>query len=81
MTFRCDSDFAPYVAKKGSVCLDGVSLTVNRVIDKDNSFQFEVNVIPHTLAITTLGALVEGDKVNIEVDQIARYIKRLHDCA
>jgi riboflavin synthase len=80
MTFRCDRALAPYVVEKGSVCVDGVSLTVNRVIDEENSFQFEVNVIPHTLAITTLGTLKTGDKVHIEVDLIARYLKRLHDC-
>ena len=80
MTFRCDRVLAPYVAEKGSVCVDGVSLTVNRVIDEDNSFRFKVNVIPHTLARTTLGTLKTGDKVHIEVDQIARYIKRFHDC-
>ena len=80
MTFRCDRALAPYVTEKGSVCVDGVSLTVNRVIDEESFFRFEVNVIPHTLAITTLGALTTGDKVHIEVDQIARYVKRLHDC-
>ena len=79
MTFRCDRALAPYVAEKGSVCVDGVSLTVNRVIDEEYFFRFEVNVIPYTLAITTLGALNTGDKVHIEVDPIARYIKRLHD--
>lgn len=80
MTFRCDRALAPYVAEKGSVCVDGVSLTVNRVIDEEDSFRFEVNVIPHTLAITTLGTLKTNDKVHIEVDPIARYLKRLHDC-
>ena len=79
MTFRCDRALAPYVAEKGSVCVDGVSLTVNRVIDEENSFRFEVNVIPHTLEVTTLGTLKTGDKVHIEVDPIARYVKRLHD--
>jgi riboflavin synthase len=80
MTFRCDRTLAPYVAEKGSICVDGVSLTVNRVIDDADSFRFEVNVIPHTLAITTLGALKIGDRVHIEVDPIARYLKRLLDC-
>ena len=79
MTFRCDRTLAPYMAEKGSVCVDGVSLTVNRVLDEENSFRFEVNVIPHTLAITTLGALKTGDKVHIEVDPITRYLKRLDD--
>ena len=79
LPFRCDRVLAPYVAEKGSVCVEGVSLTVNRVIDEKNSFRFEVNLIPHTLAITTLGTLKIGDKVHIEVDPIARYLKRLHD--
>jgi riboflavin synthase len=80
MTFRCDHTLAPYVAEKGSICVDGVSLTINRVIDEERFFRFEVNVIPHTLAITTLGTLTAGDKVHVEVDPIARYVKRLHDC-
>ena len=79
MAFRCDRALAPFVAEKGSVCVDGVSLTVNRVIDGKNYFRFEVNVIPHTLEVTTLGTLKTGDKVHIEVDPIARYVKRLHD--
>jgi riboflavin synthase len=79
MTFNCDRALAPYVAEKGSICVDGVSLTVNHVIDEKTSFHFKVNVIPHTLAVTTLGRLRIGDKAHIEVDQIARYVKRLHD--
>lgn len=64
-----------YVAVKGSVTVEGVSLTVNAV-DADG---FRVNLIPHTLAHTTLGSLVAGAAVNIEVDQIARYVERLID--
>jgi len=64
---------ARYIAAKGSVCIDGVSLTVNGV--EGNAF--EVNIVPHTLRMTTLGILAEGDRVNIEVDLIARYIERL----
>lgn len=62
-----------YIARKGSVCLDGVSLTVNRVRDG----QFSVNLIPHTLDVTTLGSLQIGGHVNLEVDMIARYLERL----
>jgi|SRR5579863_5821989 riboflavin synthase len=62
-----------YIARKGSVTLDGVSLTVNEV----GSDSFGVNLIPHTLAVTTLGALKAGDTVNLEVDQLARYVERL----
>jgi len=66
-------ELAKYVARKGSVAVDGVSLTVNAVED----CVFEVNLIPHTLQVTNLGVLVAGKKVNIEVDTIARYIERL----
>ena len=64
---------ARYIARKGSVCIDGVSLTVNRV-KRDT---FEVNLIPHTLKVTTLGRLAAGDKVNLEVDLLARTMERL----
>ncbi|MEX0900627.1 MAG: riboflavin synthase [Gammaproteobacteria bacterium] len=74
---RVPDDLARYVARKGSVCVDGVSLTVNAV---DGS-EFEVNLIPHTLENTTLGDLATGAAVNIEVDMLARYLERLleHD--
>ena len=62
-----------YIARKGSVAIDGVSLTVNEVHDG----VFGINLIPHTQAVTTLGALRAGTRVNIEVDQIARYVERL----
>lgn len=62
-----------YVARKGSVAVDGVSLTVNEV----DGARFGVNLIPHTLAVTTLGALRAGARVNLEVDPIARYVERL----
>jgi riboflavin synthase len=64
---------ARYLAQKGSVAVDGVSLTVNGV----HARQFEVNVIPHTLAVTTIGDYAIGTAVNIEVDMIARYVERL----
>ncbi len=64
---------ARYIAAKGSICVDGVSLTVNVVEGAD----FEVNVVPHTLAHTTLGEWQPGHRVNIEVDMIARYLERL----
>jgi len=64
---------ARYIARKGSVALDGVSLTVNAVERQE----FEVNLVPHTLAETTLGGLAVGDRVNLEVDLIARYTERL----
>jgi riboflavin synthase len=70
---------AKYFAYKGSVTVDGVSLTVNRVEDfaAKGVTRIEINVIPHTMSVTTLGRLNVGDFVNIEVDQIARYCERL----
>jgi riboflavin synthase len=70
---------AKYFAFKGSVTVDGVSLTVNRVEDlaAEGVTRIEINVIPHTMAVTTLGRLKVGDFVNLEVDQIARYCERL----
>lgn len=73
--FEAPAALARYVAKKGSVCLDGVSLTVNEV----EGCRFSVCLIPHTLQITTLGGLKAGDAVNLEVDLIARYLERLMD--
>lgn len=64
---------AKYIAAKGSVCIDGVSLTVNTVQGE----AFEVNIVPHTLQETTLGALAVGSQVNVEVDLMARYVERL----
>ena len=66
-------DIIKYIAKKGSICINGVSLTVNSV---ENNF-FDVNIVPHTLSATTLGDLSLQSNVNIEIDQIARYIERL----
>jgi len=73
MTVRIPGELARYVARKGSVTLDGVSLTVNGVQGEE----FEINLVPHTLAVTTLGELAVGDRVNFEADLIARYVERL----
>ena len=64
---------AKYIAEKGSVCVDGVSLTVNAI----HGAEFEVNIVPHTLAETTLGTIKEDSEVNLEVDVVARYLERL----
>jgi riboflavin synthase len=64
---------AKYIARKGSVAVDGVSLTVNDV----EGATFGVNIIPHTQTVTTLGLLVPGARVNLEIDQVARYVERL----
>ncbi len=73
--FEIPDNLLPFVAEKGSVAVDGISLTVNRTTDRG----FEVNIIPHTQAITTLGGAGEGDKVNIEIDMLARYVARLQE--
>ncbi|MEO1969401.1 MAG: riboflavin synthase [Sphingomonadaceae bacterium] len=71
-------DVAPFVAEKGSVTLDGVSLTVNSVHDEPGGdVRFGINVIPHTAEVTTLGDLQQGDALNIEIDVLARYLKRM----
>lgn len=71
--FQIPKEFAKFVAPKGSIALDGVSLTVNRV----EGNEFEVTLIPHTLTVTTFGTKEVGDRVNFEVDLIARYLERL----
>ena len=73
VSFRLPAALQKYVARKGSVCVDGVSLTVNQVEDDT----FAVNLIPHTLEVTTLGRLQKGGRVNLEVDLIARYVERM----
>lgn len=75
--FRVPDELAPFLAPKGSVTVDGVSLTVNEVRDAEDGTHFAVNVIPHTQAVTTLGALEEGQSVNIEIDVLARYLQRM----
>ena len=69
------AELARFVAPKGSIAVAGVSLTVNEVAGN----RFAVNLIPHTLAVTTLKGLAPGSPVNIEVDLVARYVARLHE--
>ena len=76
MEFKVASSLAPFLAEKGSLALDGVSLTINKVRDEEDGVWVSVNVIPHTLEMTTLGQLVCGDGVNVEVDLVARYLER-----
>jgi len=73
MEFEVPAPLARYIARKGSVCIDGASLTVNDVAKN----RFGVNLIPHTLAVTTLGGCQAGTQVNVEVDIIARYLERM----
>lgn len=69
---------APFIAAKGSITVDGVSLTVNSVEDRaDGTALFGLNIIPHTAQVTTLGALADGAAVNLEIDTVARYLQRL----
>jgi len=73
--FRMPPKLAPFIAEKGSVCLDGTSLTVNAVEDDS----FAVNIIPYTLKMTTWGMARAGNAVNIEIDMLARYVARLQE--
>jgi riboflavin synthase len=74
---RVGRDLAPAIAQKGSIALDGVSLTVNDVRDADDGTHFSVNIIPHTASETTLGELAPGRQLNVEIDVIARYLDRM----
>ncbi len=75
VTLRAPEALAPFIAPKGSVALDGTSLTVNEV----EGCTFGINLIPHTRAVTRWGAVEKGDLVNLEVDTLARYVARLHE--
>lgn len=74
---RAPRELARYIARKGSITVDGVSLTVNRIEDRATGTAFEVNLIPHTLEATTLSRLAAGSKVNLEIDLVARYVERV----
>ena len=72
------AELAPYIAAKGSITVDGVSLTVNELADQpDGACHFMLNIIPHTAEVTTLGTLAPGREVNLEIDVLARYLKRM----
>jgi riboflavin synthase len=75
--FAAPAALAPFLAPKGSVTIDGVSLTVNEVRDSGAATEFAINLIPHTQAVTTLGDLREGQSVNVEIDVLARYLQRM----
>jgi riboflavin synthase len=77
---RAPAALAPYIAEKGSIAVDGVSLTVNNVSDDaDGTARFTLNIIPHTWDVTTLGDWAVGSNVNLEIDTLARYLKRMED--
>ncbi|HNP65734.1 MAG TPA: riboflavin synthase, partial [Woeseiaceae bacterium] len=73
LAIEIPAEYSRYVAKKGSVCVDGVSLTINEV----SGNCFELNIIPHTAAVTMIDDYAVGTKVNVEVDLLARYLERL----
>jgi riboflavin synthase len=77
LVLRCPAELARFVAVKGSLVVNGVSLTVNRVDDKADGCSVSINLIPHTLSHTTLGDLRAGSRANLEIDLIARYVERL----
>lgn len=82
IAIRTRAEMAPFIAEKGSITVNGVSLTVNDVRDRaDGTCDFLLNVIPHTAAVTTLGELAVDDKVNLEIDVLARYLKRMQSLA
>jgi riboflavin synthase len=74
---RTSPEIGRFLAYKGSITVNGVSLTVNRVVDSADACEFSINLIPHTLSHTTLGELAAGRRVNLEVDLIARYVARM----
>jgi len=77
LVVRAPRDLAKYFAYKGSVAVNGVSLTVNRVDDTPAGCEFSINIIPHTFEVTTLRSLRPGSRVNLEADLIARYVERM----
>lgn len=77
VTIRVPSDIAPYVAPKGSITVDGVSLTVNAVSDDGGVTTFGLNIIPHTWSVTAFADLQVGQAVNLEIDVLARYLARM----
>jgi riboflavin synthase len=80
VTVAAPASLAPYIATKGSITVDGVSLTVNEIADQaDGSAHFTLNIIPHTAQMTTLDTLGVGRHINLEIDVLARYLKRMED--
>jgi riboflavin synthase len=77
VTIVAPAALAPYVASKGSITVDGVSLTVNGVRDTEAGVEFDLNIIPHTAEVTTFATLGAGQPVNLEIDVLARYLQRM----
>ena len=79
MKFEAPRAIGKFIAVKGSITIDGISLTSNLVNDLGEVTSFEVTLVPHTLTITTLGVMAEGQKVHLEIDLVARYLQRMSD--
>jgi riboflavin synthase len=79
ITVRTSADMAPYIAAKGSIAIDGVSLTVNSVADTGAGTEFTINLIPHTAEVTTFDQVEVGRPVNLEIDILARYLGRMQE--
>jgi riboflavin synthase len=79
ITILAGPEIAPYMAEKGSITLDGISLTVNSVEDTPDGVRIGVNIIPHTADVTAIGAARPGDTMNVEIDVLARYLQRMED--
>jgi riboflavin synthase len=77
LRIEAPKELAPFLAYKGSIVVNGVSLTVNKTEDSPSACIVDINLIPHTLQSTTLGKLQQGDAVNLEIDLIARYVARM----
>ena len=77
LTIEVPAELSRFVAEKGSVTLDGISLTINSLEDRGGAARFHVNIIPHTWSVTTLSERLIGDCLNLEVDMLARYVARL----
>jgi len=77
VTIAANKEIAPFIAPKGSITVDGVSLTVNEVTDDASGVRFTLNIIPHTAAVTTFADLRPGQAVNLEIDVLARYLQRM----
>ncbi|GGO95194.1 riboflavin synthase [Stakelama pacifica] len=77
VTIAAGAEVAPYIAAKGSITVDGISLTVNSVEDVESGVRFGLNIIPHTAEVTTFASLEVGQAVNLEIDVLARYLKRM----
>jgi riboflavin synthase len=81
LSLRAPAALARFIATKGSICVDGISLTVNEVDDDAGGATFGVNIIPHTWAVTSLAGATPGGRVNLEIDLLARYVARLNEMA